>query len=227
MEIYYLFFACCGLAIFALILYWFFPSLRKNSFQLEISEEEKQDLKKSAVNFVQLITDKTSLEERYATELANGDAILIKGTNNAEKISFVRLMITIVLLVLFLSIILDYDFIFFPIEDYLPKCLLKLDDGGIVLFIIAYFFIFLQDGISNIKEDIKSIQLGRKTGWNGDINKKYPHDTIIFKYNKKIEREYIQHIIFMVLLDGLLIAILLGSLFYFSDFDKFFSSCFA
>ncbi len=227
MEIYYLFFACCGLAIFALILYWFFPSLRKNSFQLEISEEEKQDLKKSAVNFVQLITGKTSLEERYATELANGEAILIKGTNNAEKTSFVRIIISIVFLVIVISIIFGNDFIFFPIENYLPKCLLKLDDGGIVLFIIGYLFIFLQDGISNIKEDIKSIQLGRKTGWNGDINKEYPHDTIIFKYNKKFEREYIQHIIFIVLFYGGLIAILFASLFYFSDFDTSFSSCFA
>ncbi len=219
MEIYYLFFACCGLAIFALILYCFFPNLRKNSFQLDISEEEKQE--------IQLITGKISLEERYATELANGDAVLIKGTDNAEKIPFIRNIISIVLFVIVISIIFGDDFIFFPIEDYLPKCLLKFDGWGMVLLIITNLFIFLQDSISKIKANIKSIQLGQKTGWNGDINKAYPHDTIIFKYNKKIEREHIQNIIFAVLSYGVLIAIFLVSLSYFADFDKFFNSCFA
>ncbi len=226
MEISYLFFACCGLAILALILYWFFPKLRKNSFQLELSEEEKQNLQDYSFRIFQLVTNKDgfSLEKRYATELANGQAILIKGTDNAEKKPFFRIILVIILLFIILYIDFENEFIFFSIKDYLPKCL--FDDGGIVLLIIGYSFIFLQDGISNLKADIKSIQLGRKTGWNGDINKKYPHDTIIFKYNKKAEREYIQHIIFIVLFYAGLIAIFLVSLSYFSDFDKFFSSCF-
>ncbi len=218
MEVSYLFFACCGLAIFALMLYWFFPKLLKNSFQLELSEEEKQDFQKSAVNLFQLITDKTSLEERYATELANGQAILIKGTDNAEKNPFVRIIIAIVLFVICSFMVFGYDFIFFPIKDYLPKCLFE-DWGIIVIIIIANLFIFLQDGISKIKADIKNVQLGRKTGWNGDINKKYPHDTVIFKYTKAVEREYIKKIVSTLLGYFVVITLFMAIWFYLIELE--------
>ncbi len=133
------------------------------------------------------------LEEIYAKELADKQAIVIKANVSRHYNAMVVFLQSIAIVAVFIGILLPLSFFLDDCnfnENFTLRLFIKKDIG--VWMVIMYCFAFVKS--------MFLLKRARKTGWDGDIQKKTHKDEIIFKLTKKIEKRYIFNIRFSIVM---------------------------